>query len=120
MGGRGEADERLAVAGVVSQVALAAAELVVAEVAGDRVDPAAEVEALVDAVEGAEGLEEGLLGDVLGQQGVAQLAPDEAVDGADVAPVEGFERVHVARSVGGHQLEVGGLCDRLLGHRAAT
>jgi len=51
---------------------LPSAQLVVAEVGGDPVDPCREIEAVVDAVNGAKDLEEGLLGQVFGQLPVAQ------------------------------------------------
>src|SRR6266849_3357549 len=92
---------------VGAQVALPPAQLVVAEVAGDGVNPAAEVERLVYPVHHPQGLHEGLLGDVLGQQGVPELAPDEAVDRGDVPAVELLEGVDVARPVSPDKLDVG-------------
>src|SRR5260370_8482329 len=70
---------------VGAQVALAPAQLVEAQVARDGVNPPAEVERVVDAVHHAERLHEGFLRDVLGEQRVPELAPDEPVDGRDVA-----------------------------------
>ena len=92
---------------VRAQVALAPAQLVVAEVSRDGVDPAAEVERLVDPVHHAEGLHERLLGDVLGQQRIPQLAADQPVDRRDVAPVELLERSDVSLAVSPDQLDVG-------------
>src|SRR5207237_1282259 len=91
------------------------AELVEAQVAGHRVNPAPEVERIIDAIHHPERLHERLLGDVLGQQGVAELAPDEAEDGSDVPTVELLERVDVAGTVGAHELHVRGACGHLGG-----
>ena len=75
-------------------------------------DPAAEVKGVVDPVHHPEGLHEGLLGDVLGQQGVAELAPDEPVDRGDVAAVELLERVDVALAIGTDKIHVSRLARR--------
>src|SRR6266705_120856 len=88
------------------QVALPPAQLVVAEVPGHGMDPAAEVERLVDPLHHPEGLHEGLLGDVLSQQRVAQLAADEPEDRCDIPPVELFERVGIPLPVGPDELDV--------------
>ena len=91
---------------VGTQVALAAPELVEAKVACDRVDPAPEVERIVDAIHHAQCLHERLLRDVLGQQRVSELASDEAIDGRHVATVQLLERVDVTVAVGLDQLDV--------------
>src|SRR5438552_985553 len=91
------------------EVALAPPQLVVAEVARNGVDPAAEVERVVDPVHHPQGLHEGLLGDVLRQQSVPELASDQAEDGRDVAPVKLLERVGVTAAVGPDEINVGRL-----------
>ena len=58
-------------------------------------DPCREIEAVVDAVNGAKDLEEGLLGQVFGQLPVAQQPEGQTVDGLVLAPEEGIEGGHV-------------------------
>src|SRR5437879_8587375 len=64
---------------------LATAQLVVAKVGRDPVDPGREVEDVVDPMDGSQDLEERLLGQVLGQLPVPQYAEGQAVDGLVVA-----------------------------------
>src|ERR1700687_1257733 len=65
---------------VGAQVALAAPQLVEAQVASHRMNPSAEVERVVDPVHHLQRFHEGLLRDVLGKQRISELAPDQAVD----------------------------------------
>src|SRR6266702_293497 len=88
------------------EVPLPPAQRVGAEIARDGVDPAAEVERVVDPVHHPEGLHEGFLRYVLSEQGVAKLAPDKPVDGSDVAPVQLFKRVYVTVPIRPDQLDV--------------
>src|SRR5881394_2650727 len=76
--------------------ARAVAQLVVAEVSRHRVNPAPEVERLVDPVHHPQGFHEGLLGDVFGEEGVTQLPADEPVNRRHVAAVELLEGAYIA------------------------
>jgi hypothetical protein len=72
------------------------------------VNPGGKVEAVIDPVDGAEDLEERLLGQVLGQLPVAQQPEGETVDGLVVALEEGVEGGDVARQVVTDQVEIRG------------
>jgi hypothetical protein len=61
------------------------AQLVVAEVDGDAVDPSREVDAIVDAIECFQDVVEGLLDEVLGQLAVADVTRAERTDALVVA-----------------------------------
>src|SRR5207237_5794993 len=87
---------------------LATSPLVVAGVGGDPVDPCREVEAVVDAMDRPENLEEGLLGQVFGQLPVAQQAEGQAIDGLVVAPEERIEGGHIACEIVADQIEIRG------------
>jgi hypothetical protein len=71
------------------------------------VDPAAEVERVVDAVHHLEGLHEGLLGDVLGEQRVAELAAHEPVDRGHIPAVKLLECPYVAAAISPDEVDVG-------------
>ena len=71
--------------------------------------PAAEVEVVVDAVHHPQSLHERLLGDVLCQQRITELAPHESEDRRDVAAVQLLEGVDVPVSVRADELDIGRL-----------
>jgi hypothetical protein len=61
------------------------AQLVVAEIDGDAVDPSREVDAIVGAIECFQDVVEGLLDEVLGQLAVADVTRAERTDALVVA-----------------------------------
>ena len=71
-------------------------------------DPRREIEAVVDPVDRPQNLEEGLLGEVLGELPVAQEPESQAINGLVVALEEGVEGGHVAAEIIANKIEVRG------------
>ena len=69
-------------------------------------NPAPEVERLVDPVHHPQGFHEGLLGDVFGEEGVTQLPADEPVNRRHVAAVELLEGAYIAGPVSPDEINV--------------
>ena len=79
-----------------------AAQLVERGAAGDLVQPGAGASGILERLEGAVGLDEGLLGQVGGQLVVPEHAREVGVDLAGVQPEELLDDGSRGRSVAGH------------------
>src|SRR6202521_3467060 len=71
-------------------------------------DPGGDLETVVDAMDGAEDLEEGLLGQVLSQLPVSQQPEGQAVDGLVIALEQGVEGGDIAAKIVANEIEVRG------------
>ncbi len=112
--GVGEAEHLLLGIGgrlLVGGAPLAPAQLVMAGIDRDAADPASEVEAVVDAVDGPDEVEEGLLDEVLDDHVIADVAQADEPHSSVMAAEELVEGEAVALPVGVHQLDIRALTE---------
>ena len=70
------------------------AEVLIPQVLGNLAQPDGDLAASVEPADGADGLVEGLLGQLLRQVRVAALGQEELIDGLGVLPLNGAHIIH--------------------------